>query len=67
MTSIQLKKCNRDEIEVLQEQIEAFIQQRTETQISKGKGNFDFLCQLYFDRYFETIMLKASQQNRVEF
>ena len=62
MTSIQLKKCTRDEIEVLREQINAFIQQRTEKQISKG--NFDFYVSCILIDILRRLSLKL--RNKIE-
>ena len=64
MNSIQLKKCTRDEIEVIREQINAFIQQRNETQISKGKGNFDFYVSCILIDILRRLSLKL--RNKIE-
>ena len=64
MNSIQLKKCTRDEIEVIREQINAFIQQRNETQISKGKGNFDFYVSCILIDILKRLSIKL--RNKVE-
>lgn len=67
MNSIQLKKCTRDEIEVIREQINAFIQQRNETQISKGKGNFDFYVSCILMDIFRQLSLKLRNKSELSF
>lgn len=64
MTSIQLKKCTRDEIEVLREQINAFILQRDETQIGKCKGNFDFYVSCILTDILRRLSIKL--RNKIE-
>ena len=64
MTSIQLKKCTREEIEVLREQINAFIQKRAEKQISKGRGNIDFYVNCILVDILKRLSIKL--RNKVE-
>jgi hypothetical protein len=64
MTSILLKKCTKDELEVLREQINAFIQQRDERPISKSKGNVDFYVSCILMDILKRLSIKI--RNKIE-
>ena len=64
MTSILLKKCTKDELEVLREQINAFIQQRDERPINKSKGNVDFYVSCILMDILRRLSLKL--RNKIE-
>jgi hypothetical protein len=64
MTNILLKKCTRDEIEVLREQIHAFLQQQAEKPIGKSKGNIDFYVNCILVDVLKRLSIKL--RNKVE-
>jgi len=64
MTSILLKKCTKDELEVLREQINAFIQQRDERPISRSKGNVDFYVSCILMDILKRLSMKI--RNKIE-